>query len=181
MEISQDLWDDMLGHSKVQNKVGNFVYRNVSSDAVRSDLIEFDVDEVYKEAIRKMIKVDEIVVRETYSFVCKPGVDENGEPDLIEERIDNFDPCNIAFIPTGKLGDIQGVQPLSMGYDADKVAYAMSNRLLVEQEDIPRTHSINVNGEMSQLCVPNAIRHMFISTVAVKPKQEAAGKTTKKG
>ena len=52
---------------------------------------------------------------------------------------------------------------------------------MVEQEDIPRTHSINVNGEMSQLCVPNAIRHMFISTVAVKPKQEAAGKTTKKG
>ena len=52
-----------------------------------------------------------------------------------------------------------------MGYDPDKVAYAMGGRLLIEQEDIPRTHSINVNGEMGQLCVPNAILHMYISTV----------------
>ena len=36
---------------------------------------------------------------------------------------------------------------------------------LIEQEDIPRTHSINVNGEMAQLCVPEAILHMYISTV----------------
>jgi hypothetical protein len=41
----------------------------------------------------------------------------------------------------------------------------MGKRLLIETEDIPRTHSINVNGEMAQLCVPNAIRQMFISTV----------------
>ena len=118
------------------------------------------------EAIRKIIKVEEIKVQETYAYVSKPGVDANGLPDLVEERIDNFDPQNIAFVPTKLLGKIQGVQPLSMGYDADKVAYAMGNRLLIEQEDIPRTHSINVNGEMSQLCVPNAIRQMFITNVA---------------
>lgn len=165
MEMCQDLWDDMLAHSKVLPLVSSYIYRNISSDAVRADLIQFDADEVYKEAIRKMIKVDEIKIQETYAFVSKPGVDANGEPDLIEERIDNFDPNNIAFIPTGKLGDIQGVQPLSMGYDQEKIAYAMDNRLLIEQEDIPRTHSINVNGEMSQLCVPSAIRNMYISTV----------------
>ncbi len=165
MELSQDLWDDMLGHSKVLPLVSSYIYRNISSDTVRADLIQFDADEVYKEAIRKMIKVDAIEVQETYAFVSKPGVNEAGEPDLIEERIDNFDPNNIAFVPTGELGKIQGVQPLSMGYDADKVAYSMGNRLLIEQEDIPRTHSINVNGEMAQLCVPNAILHMYISTV----------------
>lgn len=165
MELSQDLWDDMLGHSKVLPLVSSYIYRNISSDTVRADLIQFDADEVYKEAIRKMIKVDAIKIQETYAFVCKPGVDENGEPDLVEERIDNFDPNNVAFHPTGKLGDIQGVQPLSMGYDQEKIAYAMDNRLLIEQEDLPRTHSINVNGEMSQLCVPNAIRNMYISTV----------------
>ena len=181
MELSQDLWDDMIEHSKVQTKLANHIYRNISSDAVRADLIQFDTDEIYKEAIRKMIKVDEIVIRETYAFVCKPGVDENGEPDLVEERIDNFDPDNIAFIPTGKLGDIQGVQPLSMGYDADKIAYAMSDRLLIEQEDVPRTHSINVNGEMSQLCVPNAIRNMYISTVCgTGAKKSTTTKTSDK-
>ena len=166
MELSQDLWDDMLGHSKVLPLISSYIYRNISSDAVRADLLNFESDDVYKEAIRKMIKVDEVVIRETYAYVSKPGVNSDGEPDLSEERIDNFDPNNVAFVPTGQLGTIQGVQPLSMGYDPEKIAYAMENRLLIEQEDIPRTHSINVNGEMAQLCVPNAILHMYISTVA---------------
>ena len=166
MEMSQDMFDDLLGHSKVKPVLASFIYRNISSDQVRADLIKFDTDEVYAEALRKLIKVDEVKVQETYAFVSKKGINAAGEPDLVEEKIDNFDPQNIAFIPTGLLGKIQGVQPLSMGYDSDKVAYAMGNRLLIEQEDIPRTHSINVNGEMSQLCVPNAIRNMFISTVA---------------
>ena len=166
VEMSQDLWDDMLGHSKVLPLISSYLYRSIPSDSVRADLINFESDEVYKEAIRKMIKVDEIAIRETYAYVSKPGVNADGEPDLIEERIDNFDPNNVAFVPTGQLGTIQGVQPLSMGYDPEKIAYAMENRLLIEQEDIPRTHSINVNGEMAQLCVPNAILHMYISTVA---------------
>lgn len=165
MEISQDLWDDMLTHSKVLERLASYLYRTIESDTVRLNAIK-DLDEdAYKEAMRKIIRVDEIVVRETYAYVSKPGVNASGEPDLVEERIDNFDPKNIAFIPTGKLGGIQGVQPLSMGYDADKVAYAMGGRLLIEQEDIPRTHSININGEMGQLCVPNAVLHMFVSTV----------------
>ena len=165
MELSQDLWDDMLGHSKVLSRVASNLYPTVESDTVRLNAVKDLGDDAFKEAIRKIIKVDEIVVRETYAYVSKPGVNAAGEPDLVEERIDNFDPKNIAFVPIGKLGGIQGVQPLSMGYDPDKVAYAMGNRLLIEQEDIPRTHSLNVNGEMAQLCVPNAIRNMFVSTV----------------
>ena len=127
-----------------------------------------------KEAIRRIIKVDEIKINDTYAFVSKKGVNAAGEPDLVEERVDNFDPQNIAFVPTGLLGKIQGVQPLSMGYDADKVAYAMGNRLLIEQEDIPRTHSINVNGEMAQICVPSAVMRMYIFTVAPKTSSSSS-------
>ena len=165
LEISQDLWDDLLTHSKVLSRLATFFYATVENDTVRLAAMQNKDEEQMKEAIRRIIRVDEIVVRETYAYVCKPGVNAGGEPDLVEERIDNFDPLNIAFIPIGKLGGIQGVQPLSMGYDSNKVAYAMGNRLLIEQEDIPRTHSINVNGEMAQLCVPNEILHMYISTV----------------
>ena len=165
LEISQDLWDDLLTHSKVKSRLATYFYATVENDTVRLAAIQDKTDDDFKEAIRKIIRVDEIVVRETYAYVSKPGVNAAGEPDLIEERIDNFDPKNIAFIPIGKLGGIQGVQPLSMGYDAQDIAYAMGNRLLIEQEAIPRTHSINVNGEMAQLCVPGAIRQMFISTV----------------
>lgn len=166
VEFAKDTWDDFLGHSKVTSVLANWVYRNISSDAARADIGRFMDDDLMKDAVRRIIKVDEIAIQDTFAFTSKPGVDANGLPDLVEEKIDNFDPQNIAFIPTGKLGGIQGVQPLSMGYDADKVAYAMGNRLLIEQEDIPRTHSINVNGEMAQLCVPGAILRMYISTIA---------------
>ena len=165
MEISQDLWDDMLTHTKVLSRLATHFYATIENDTVRLAALQNQDEEAMKEAIRRIVRVDEIVVRETYAYVSKPGTNANGEPDLIEERIDNFDPKNVVFIPTGKLGGIQGVQPLSMGYDAQDIAYAMGNRLLIEQEAIPRTHSINVNGEMAQLCVPGAIRQMFISTV----------------
>ena len=165
MEISRDLWDDMLTHSKVTSVLANWVYRNIASDTARADVARFADEDLLKDAVRRIIKVDEIKIQETYAYVSKPGTNDAGEPDLVEERIENFDAKNVAFVPTGKLGGIQGVQPLSMGYDAEKVAYAMGGRLLIEQEDVPRTHSINVNGEMAQLCVPNAILHMYISTV----------------
>ena len=165
MEISQALWDDMLTHSKVLDRLATHFYATIENNTVRLAALQNKDEEEMKEAIRKIIRVEEIVVRETYAYVSKPGVNADGEPDLITERIDNFDPKNVAFIPTGELGKIQGVQPLSMGYDPEKVAYAMDNRLLIEQEDIPRTHSINVNGEMAQLCVPNAILNMYVSTV----------------
>lgn len=164
-EISQDLWDDMLTHSKVLSRLATHFYATIENDTVRLAALQNQDEEAMKEAIRRIVRVDEIVVRETYAYVSKPGVNDAGEPDLVEERIDNFNPLNVAFIPTGKLGGIQGVQPLSMGYNAEDIAYAMGNRLLIEQEAIPRTHSLNVNGEMAQLCVPGAIRQMFISTV----------------
>ena len=166
LEIAQDTWDDLLTHSKVVGVLANWIYRNISSDSARADVARFADEGLMKDAIRRIIKVDEVKINDTYAFVSTKGVNAAGEPDLVEERVDNFDPQNIAFVPTGLLGKIQGVQPLSMGYDADKVAYAMGNRLLIEQEDIPRTHSINVNGEMAQLCVPNAIRNMYLSTIA---------------
>ena len=168
LEISRDLWDDMISHSKVVDVLGDWVYRNISSDTARANVARFADEDLLKEAVRRIIKVDAIAIQDTYAFTSNVGTDTNGLPDLVETRIDNFDPQNIAFVPTGKLGGIQGVQPISMGYDADKVAYAMGKRLLIEQEDIPRTHSINVNGEMAQLCVPSAIRNMYISTVAPK-------------
>jgi hypothetical protein len=174
LEISRDLWDDMLGHSKVVSVLANWVYRNIASDSARADVARFADEDLLKDAVRRIIKVDEIAIQDTYAYTSNVGTDANGLPDLVETRIDNFDPCNIAFVPTGKLGGIQGVQPLSMGYDADKVAYAMGGRLLIEQEDIPRTHSINVNGEMAQLCVPSAIMHMYISTVTPKTSSSSS-------
>lgn len=165
LEISQDLWDDLLTHSKVLQKIGYSIVPTAASAAAAQSVGENTPDEAKKEAIRKLIRVDEIRVRDTYAYVSAPDTTGSNAPDLVTTQITNFAPTNISFVPTGKLGGIQGVQPLSMGYKPENIAYAMGKRLLIETEDIPRTHSINVNGEMAQLCVPNAIRQMFISTV----------------
>lgn len=167
LELSQDLWDDLLTHTAVLQKVGYSVAPTAASAAIAQTVGENTSDEQKKEIIRKLIKVDEIVTRDTYAYVSAPDTTGSNAPDLVTTQVENFKKENIAFIPTGKLGGIQGVQPLSMGYDANDIAYAMGNRLLIEQEGIPRTHSINVNGEMAQLCVPSAVRQMFISTVTV--------------
>lgn len=165
MEISKDLFDDLLLHSKVRSYLGIYFYPTTTDASTRLAAIQFMGDDAFKEAIRKMINVDEIVVRDTYAFVDAPGTDANGDPDLITTRIDNFDVNNIAFIPTGKIGDIQGVQPLSIGYDADKVAYYNGGRLLLTQRANPKTHSVYIEGEFAQLCVPSVPQWMFISTV----------------
>lgn len=167
LELTKDLWDDLLGHSSVLKTIGYKLVPTASSATVAQNVGRNTDDEQKKEVIRKLIEVDQIATQETYAFVSKPGVDENGEPDLVEERIDNFKKENISFLPVGQLGTIQGVSPLSMGYKPEDVAYSMGNRLLIERELVPRTHSLNVNGEMGQLCVPEAVRQMFISTVTV--------------
>lgn len=167
LEISQALWDDMLTHSAVLKKIGYNVVPTAASDTVATTVATNTPDEQKKEIIRKLIRVDEIRIRDTWAYVSAPDTTGSNAPDLVTTQIENFKKENIAFIPTGKLGGIQGVQPLSMGYRPENIAYAMGKRLLIETEDIPRTHSINVNGEMAQLCVPGAIRQMFISTVTV--------------
>jgi len=167
LELCQDLWDDLLTHTAVLQKIGYNIVPTAASAAIAQAVGENTGEDQKKEIIRRLIKVDEIVTRDTYAYVSAPDTTNANEPDLVTTQVENFKKENIAFIPTGKLGGIQGVQPLSMGYDANDIAYAMGNRLLIEQEGIPRTHSINVNGEMAQLCVPSAIRQMFISTVTV--------------
>lgn len=170
LELSQDLLDDLLTHSAVLKKIGLMVYPISASDSTGATAISYAqnmLDDAKIDAIRKIIRVDEIVARDTWAYVSAPDTTGSNEPDLVTTQIENFKKENIAFIPTGKLGGIQGVQPLSMGYNPEDVAYAMGNRLLIEQEGIPRTHSINVNGEMGQLCVPSVVKQMFISTVTV--------------
>lgn len=166
MEISKDLWDDMLNHSKVRSRLAIYFYPTTTDADTRIAAIQDKSDDAFKDAIRNIIKVDEIVIRDTYAFVDAPGTDANGDPDLITTRIDNFDGNNVAFIPTGKIGDIQGVQPLSIGYDADKVAYYNGGRLLLTQRANPKTRSVYIEGEFAQLCVPSVPQWMFISTVA---------------
>ena len=164
MEISKPLWDDLLDHSKVRSEIGAYIYRNVNSDSAAVLPKYMDADEMMR-AMAKMIEVDSIVVRDSVAYVSKPGVGEDGLPDLITVPVENFKETNISFIPDGIIGDIQGVEPLTLGYNPEDVASFDEGRLKLTQRTEAKTHSIYIDSECCELCVPGAVRNMFISTV----------------
>ncbi len=164
LEISDTLWTDLLTHSKVVGTLAKVAYPN-ATDATTT--AAYMLDEQKKDLIRRLIRVDEIVVRDSFAFVDKIGEDADGNPDIVTETVENFSVTNIAFVPTGKIGGIQGVEPLTLGYDADKVASYNDGRLKLTQRVEPKTHSLYIESEAAQLCVPSVPQFMFISTVTV--------------
>lgn len=162
MEISQDLLDDILTHSKVLTKLGQALYPT-ATDALA--VAQNTNEEVLIETLRKVIKVDVIKVRDSYAYVDAVGVDADGDPDIITKEVANFDVHNIAFVPVDNIGTIQGVKPLTLGYDGDKVAEYDGGRLVLTQRANPQTHSLYIESESAQLCVPSVPQFMFISTV----------------
>lgn len=164
MEIAKPLWDDLVKHSKVRSEIGAYLYRNVN-DASAAVLPKYMDPEEMKTAIAKMIEVDSIVVRDSVAFVSKPGTGDDGLPDLITVPVENFKETNIAFIPDGNLGTIQGVEPLTLGYNPEDIASFDGGRLKLTTRKEPKTHSIYIDSEFCQLCVPSVVQYMFISTV----------------
>ena len=164
MEISKTLWDDLVEHSKVRSEVGAYIFRTVNTTSA-TVLPKYMDPEEMKAAIAKMIEVDSIVIRDSIAYVSKPGTGADGLPDLVNVPVENFKETNIAFIPEGNIGDIQGVEPLTLGYDPADVASFDDGRLKLTTRKEPKTHSIYIDSEFCQLCVPSVVQHMFISTV----------------
>ena len=166
LEIAQDLIDDLLTHTKVLSRIGHALYPSVTDDTTVIANAQNESDEKLLEKFRKLIRVDAIVPRDSYAVVTKPGTDENGDPDLVEETIEDFNPKNVSFVPYGrKLGGIQGVEPITLGYDPEDVASFLDGRLKLTQRTIKETHSVYIESEMASLCVPYAVQQMFICTV----------------
>lgn len=167
MELAQDLWDDLMTHTAVLKRIGHSLYPTVTDDSTVIANAQNEDEDRLKAIFKKLVKVDEIVPRDSYAFVDKPGKDADGQPDLITEQVENFKATNIAFIPVGQIGTIQGVEPLTLGYEANKVASYDGGRLKLTQRANPETHSIYIESEAAQMCVPRMPQYMFISTVTV--------------
>lgn len=161
LEMSDDLWSDFIGHSAVLKAVGYMLYPLAQSDAAAIQAARNLPLDSLKANIERIIGL-KIVVRDSLSWVDRPDSENHT---VVQEEVENFDPKNIAFVPDGKIGDIQGVTPLTLGYDADKVATFNGGRLVLTQRANPETHSIYIESEAAQLCVPSAVQHMYISTV----------------
>lgn len=165
MRISEELWEAVCEHSVVRRKIAVNKYPQAASDAIIAQLAGELEDEEIKSRFTKLIKVAKITVRDSKAYVAKPGVNDEGEKDLITVQIDNFDRHNISFIPVGNIGDIQGVPPITLGYQPDEVARHDGGRLVLTTRPVRETHSIYVESEFAQLCVPSNVNAMFICTV----------------
>ncbi len=156
-----------MTHTAVLKRIGHSLYPTVTDDSTVIANAQNEDEDRLKAIFKKLVKVDEIVPRDSYAFVDKPGKDADGQPDLITEQVENFKATNIAFIPVGQIGTIQGVEPLTLGYEANKVASYDGGRLKLTQRANPETHSIYIESEAAQMCVPRMPQYMFISTVTV--------------
>lgn len=164
IRISEELWEAVCQHPKVRSKIAVNKNPLATDNALVNIAAELE-DEEIKTRFAKMVKANSIIVRDSKAFVDKPGVNEDGEKDLVTVQIDNFERKNISFIPSGNIGEIQGVKPLALGYDPDEIAYHDGNRLLLTTRAHKETHSIYVESEFAQICVPSNVNAMFISTV----------------
>lgn len=165
MRVSRDLWDAVLLHGKVRNRAATFL-NPAAENSVLANYAANLTDEAIKDAFARLIKVDKITVRDTMAFVHVPGKNEDGERDLIETPVENFKRTNISFAPVGNIGSIQGVKPLVVGYDRDEYAEYDGGRLILTQRAEKATHSIYVESEFAQICVPSNVNAMFICTVS---------------
>ena len=161
IEISDALWQDVLVHSAVLKRIGYLLQPLAKADSDAVSYAQNLADDTLKAAIERIVGVP-IVVRDTLAFVDKPNATTH---ELEVVQVENFNPKNIAFVPDGRIGSIQGVSPLTLGYDADKVATFNDGRLVLTQRAVPETHSIYIESEAAQLCVPSVPQYMYISTV----------------
>lgn len=164
IRMSEELWDAVCEHSKVRSKIAANKYPTLSSDQLTTAAAQLE-DEEIKMRFARMVKANSIIVRDSKSYVDKPGTNDDGEKDLVTVQVDNFERKNISFIPVGNIGDIQGVKPITLGYDPDEVAEYDGGRLVLTTRPVRETHSIYVESEFAQICVPSNVNAMFISTV----------------
>lgn len=160
IEMSKKLYKKFINHTKVRAKIGLVLMPTLDA-AGQLSYANIQSEEVIKAQVESMIGAP-IVVRDTYAWVDKPDTVNHT---IKQEKVENFNPKNIAFIPQGNIGQIQGVTPLTLGYEPEKVAFFSGNRLALSQRANPETHSIYIESEAAQICVPSVPQAMFISTV----------------
>lgn len=164
IEMAKEMMDSLLTHSAVLKRIGMMLYPLSATDSTGATALSYAqnmADDAIKQALVRLVGC-EIVERDSKAYVddwTEDGV-------LTQKEIENFSLTNIAFIPQGTIGNIQGVTPLTMGYEPSKVAFFDGNRLVLSQRLNAETHSIYIESEAAELCVPSLPKYMFICTVS---------------
>lgn len=160
-EMSEDLFDDMLMHSKVLKRIGLAINPNVT-DASAIVAAKNLTDDALKSYIERIVGAP-IVTRDSVSAVDKFDPETKS---LKVETIDNFAPLNVAFVPDGQIGTIKAVKPMVFADDpTQRIAWFDGGRTLLTQRFESKTKTMYVESEMAVLCVPSMPQYMCVYTV----------------
>ena len=160
-EMSEDLFDDMLMHSKVLKRIGLAINPNVT-DASAIVAAKNMTDDALKSYIERIVGAP-IVTRDSVAAVDKFDPETKS---LKVETIDNFAPLNVAFVPDGQIGTIKAVKPMVFADDpTQRIAWFDGGRTLLTQRFESKTKTMYVESEMAVLCVPSMPQYMCVYTV----------------
>jgi len=158
-EMSQDLFDDLLGHSKVLTRIGQMMFPNAGSDAL--SYAQNLSDDAIAAAITRLVGCP-IVPRDSKAMVDKY---DPSTKSLKKDWVENFNPLNVAYVPDGQIGTIKAAQHVLVGDPSVRTALFDGGRTLITQRFESQTKSVYIESEIYALCVPQVARYMCIYTV----------------
>ncbi len=164
-EIASDLFDDLLTHTKVLQRIGLALYpcASATDPGAAAQGYATNMTDAAKQAAIESIIGCPIVPRDSIAAVEK--FDEASKA-IKPVNIENFNPLNVSFVPDGMIGTIKSVKPLVFTDDpTQKIAWFDDGRTLITQRFESKTKSMYVESEMAVLCVPNMPQYMCVYTV----------------
>ena len=165
-EIAADLFDDLLTHTKVLERIGLALYPMAASaenpGTAAQGYATNMTDEAKRNAIESIIGCP-IIPRDSLAAVEKF---DDKTKSLKPTTIENFNPLNVSFIPDGQIGTIKSVKPMVFTDDpTQRIAWFDGGRTLLTQRFESKTKSMYVESEMAVLTVPNMPQYMCVYTV----------------
>ncbi len=161
IEMSQSLFDDLLTHTAVLQRIGYSLFPQAGSDAGAQTAAGNLPDDQLKAVIERLVGCP-IVTRDSKSAVDVFDTELKG---LKSVTIDNFDTLNVAFVPDGKIGSIKSMRPLVFDDPTQRFGWFDGGRTLIRQRFDSKDNCMYVESEMSVLLVPNMPQYHSIITV----------------
>lgn len=163
-EMSSDLYDDLLTHSKVLARIGYSLYPIAAGDDAAKSYAANLTDEAKKDAIERIVGAP----IKTYDSVAAVEKFDEASKSIKPVTIDNFKATNVSFVPDGQIGTIKSVRPMVFTDDpTQRIAWFDGGRTLITNRFEAKTKTMYVESEMAVLCVPNMPQYMQIYTVTV--------------
>lgn len=163
-EMAEDLFDDLLTHSKVLARIGYSQYPIAAGDDVAKNYAANMTDEAKKDAIQRIIGCP----IKTYDSLAAVEKFDSASKSIKPEMVENFTPTNVSLVPDGQIGTIKSVRPMVFTDDpTQRIAWFDGGRTLITNRFEAKTKTMYVESEMAVLCVPNMPQYMQIYTVTV--------------